>query len=89
MIDNCTLIRKAEVTSLLNISKSTLYSRINEGLLPPGISMGGRAIGYVKEEYQTVIAAMIAGYTKQELKHLVQELVEARVELLLSKGVNS
>lgn len=75
------IIRKPEVLNLLGFSKSTLHLRINEGLLPPPISLGQRASGYIEHEVQAVLKAMIAGQSQEQIKQLVIELTEARKKL--------
>ena len=71
-------IRKPELLSMLGLSNSTLYNRINDGLLPPAISLGKRAVGYLAHEIDQVFAAMIAEATQEQIKALVKQLIEAR-----------
>lgn len=72
------IIRRPLVLEATGWSKSTLYNRIQEGLFPNPISLGARAVGFVESECDKVIQAMIAGYSEQQLKSLVKELVANR-----------
>jgi len=74
--------RQLAVLLRLGLSRSSHYSRIKEGLLPPSISLGSRAVGYFEHETNTVLAAMIAGKSKDEIKELVKSLVAQRQELV-------
>jgi prophage regulatory protein len=76
------LTRKPEALNLLQISKSTLHVRINEGLIAPPVQIGVRAVSFVRTEIMAVIAAQIAGCSKDEKKALVKSLVAQRQELL-------
>ncbi|GHE84473.1 helix-turn-helix transcriptional regulator [Thalassotalea profundi] len=76
------IIRKPEALKMLGISKSNFHIKINEGLLPSGISLGANSVGYFKHELAVVIIAMATGKTQQELKSLVQKLIEQRHNLL-------
>jgi prophage regulatory protein len=71
-------IRTSLVTELSGLSKSTLRRRIQEGLFVPPCSLGERAIAYIENEIQAVLAAMAAGKSKDELRALVSHLVEQR-----------
>eukprot|EP00487_Bulimina_marginata_P002027 TRINITY_DN14772_c0_g1_i1.p1 TRINITY_DN14772_c0_g1~~TRINITY_DN14772_c0_g1_i1.p1 ORF type:complete len:126 (+),score=11.84 TRINITY_DN14772_c0_g1_i1:40-417(+) len=76
------LSRKPEALHLLKISKSTLHVHINEGVIAPPIQISDRAVAFVRSELMAVIAAQIAGCTKDEIKALVKSLVAQRQELL-------
>jgi len=72
------IIRRPEVLNKTGWSKSTLYNRINDGVFPTPISLGARAVGFVENECDKVVQAMIAGYTEQQLKILVQSIIGKR-----------
>ena len=77
------ILRKSGVIRKFGISKSTLHLRIQNGLIPPPINLGGfRAVGWVDNELDATLAAMIAGQSKEEIKNLVQSLIEQRKSLL-------
>ena len=72
------IIRNPEVIEKYGISKSTLYNRIKEGLMPPSISLGPRAQGFIASEVHTVLDAMCQEKTPDQIKLLVQELIQQR-----------
>jgi prophage regulatory protein len=72
------IIRKDEVLNSLGLSKSTLHNRIADGLMTPSISLGGRAVGFLKFEVETVLAAYVQGNTNEEIKKLILMLVKSR-----------
>ncbi|PAY01861.1 transcriptional regulator [Pseudoalteromonas sp. HM-SA03] len=72
------IIRRPEVLSKTGWSKSTLYNRLKEGLFPTPISLGARSVGFVESECDRVIQAMIAGYSEQQLKDMVQSIISSR-----------
>jgi len=77
------ILRKPEVLELTGFKKSTLYTRIQEGLMPSPISLGGaRAVGWINHEIQTVLSAFCAGKSREEIKQLVSELIAKRSELV-------
>jgi prophage regulatory protein len=75
---NIRIIRKPEALSILAISKSTLHDRINEGLLPPPIKLGGRAVGWFEYEIHQTLKAMAAGIQDDLLVDYIETLVKAR-----------
>jgi prophage regulatory protein len=74
--------RKPETLERYGISRSTFYTRIKDGLIPPTISLGDRAVGSLEHETSAVIATMAAGQTQDEIKSLVTSLVEARKDMM-------
>ncbi len=75
------IIRKHDVISLTGFSKSTLYNRIKAGLWPTPISLGARAVGFVQSECEAVLNAMIAEQTPEQIKTLVNDLINQRKKL--------
>jgi prophage regulatory protein len=61
-----------------NVSKSTWHKQIKGGLLPPAISLGDRAVGYLQHELDIVLSARIAGKSNDQIKELVKSLVAKR-----------
>jgi len=74
--------RKPEVLAKLGLSRSTLAQRIKDKLLPPPISLGERAVGFIAHETDAVLAAMVAGYSKEQIKTLVASLVAQRKNVM-------
>lgn len=78
------IVRRPEVLALLQISRSNLYCKIEQGLWPKPIQLGARAVGWLSTENDQVLAAIIAGQSQEELKQLVKTLEETRKQY---KGV--
>ena len=72
------IIRKPAVINKTGFSRSTLYNRIKDGLFPPPISLGSRAVGFIANEVDTVIKAWCEEQTPEQIKALVQELIQQR-----------
>ncbi len=73
------ILRKTEVIALTNLSKSTLYNRVKDGLMPPSISLGGaRAVGFIASEVHTVLDAICQEPPPEQIKQLVKNLVANR-----------
>ena len=60
------------------LSKSTLYSRINDGLFIPPINLGLRAVAFVASEVDPLILAIIQEKTPTEIKALASNLIQQR-----------
>ena len=74
--------RKSELLPRIGLSRSNLHNKIQLGLWCPPISLGERAVGYIKYESDEVLSAYINGFTPEEIKELVQKLVSERRDLL-------
>jgi prophage regulatory protein len=72
------IIRRPDVLANTGFSKSTLYNRIKNGVFPPPISLGSRAVGFVQSECDAVINSMIAGQSPEQIKSLVVDLIQQR-----------
>jgi prophage regulatory protein len=75
------IIRIADVLNIFGISKSTLFNRINSGLLPPSIPLGGRAVGWLESEIETALKAYITNTKQSEIILLVKDAVASRKSL--------
>jgi prophage regulatory protein len=75
------ILRKPDVLALTNLSKSTLYNRMKDGLWPTPISLGERAVGFVQAECDAVLNAMIAEQPPEQIKQLVSELIKQRKQI--------
>jgi prophage regulatory protein len=53
------LIRLKEVMRLTALSRSTIYSRMNEGQFPKPVSLGERAVAWVECEIEDWIEGLI------------------------------
>ena len=74
--------RKSEVLQRIGLSRSTLHSKIQQGLWCPPISLGARAVGFLKHETDELIAAHMNGYSLEQLRELVKNLVAERAMLV-------
>ena len=72
------LLRLPTVIKRTGKSKSSTYIDIQDGLLPPPVKIGPRASGWPDNEIDAVNAAVIAGKSKDEIRALVADLVDAR-----------
>ncbi|MFT6208564.1 MAG: prophage regulatory protein [Colwellia sp.] len=72
------LIRRPDKLSLKGRSKSSNYNDEQQGLCVPPISIGQRAVAYIKHEVEAIIQARIEGRSIEQIKALVQELIANR-----------
>ena len=73
------IIRLPEVSRATGLARSTVYLRIDQGLLPKPVSLGGKAVGWPATEISQINAARIAGKSNEEISALVQQLMLERV----------
>jgi prophage regulatory protein len=74
------ILRRPEVLELTGWSKSTLYNRIEAQHFIKPISLGLRSIGFVSSEVNAVLNAMIQEKSPEQIKQLVQELINQRTK---------
>jgi prophage regulatory protein len=72
------IVRRPEVLKLLNISRSNLYQKIDQGLWPKPIQLGARAVAWLSTENEKMLAAIISGQSQEEIRQLVKTLEESR-----------
>ena len=72
------IVKRPEVLQLLQISRSNLYQKIDQGLLPTPIQLGARAVAWLSSENEQVLAAMISGQSQDEIRDLVKRLIKDR-----------
>jgi prophage regulatory protein len=53
------IIRLKEVIETTGLSRSTLYSYIEQGIFPKSVPLGGRCVGWVESEVADWIVARI------------------------------
>lgn len=75
------LIRRPECLTRTVRSKSAQQLDEKAGLFCPPISIGDRAVAYILREVEAVIQARIEQKTKEEIKALVQELIQQRKQV--------
>jgi prophage regulatory protein len=72
------LIRRPQVLALTARSKSSLHLDEKAQLICPPISIGDRAVAYIKSEVEAVIQARIEGQPPEQIRKLVTVLVANR-----------
>lgn len=80
MTDVIRMLRRPAVEAAVGIRRSTLYSLVAEGLLPPPVRVGVRASAWPADEVTVVMNARIAGWSPDEIRALVRDLIAARSE---------
>ena len=73
------IIRLTAVKEKTGLARSTVYLRIQQGLLTKPVSLGGKAVGWPASEIAKINAARIAGKSNEEISALVQRLMCERV----------
>ena len=76
---NNAIYRLSQVKIETGLPRSTIYLRIQQGLLTKPISLGGRSVGWPASEISQINAARIAGKSNEEISALVQQLMLERV----------
>jgi len=74
------LFRIKEALSIFGVSNSTFYDWITQGLMTPGVRVGSRTVIWPENELEAIRSAWVAGKEEDEIKALVEELIEARQE---------
>ena len=59
-------------------SRASTYAEIKDGLYPPPINLGARAVAWVSSEVDAYLEAVIAGCSRDEIRALVSDLVATR-----------
>ena len=72
------LIRIPEVRSLTGRSRTSIFSDIRGGLLPPSIRLGARAIAFYEHEILAAVTARGCGRSDSEIRNIVSALVAER-----------
>jgi prophage regulatory protein len=73
-----TILRLPAIKMSTGLSRSTIYLRIEQGLFPKPVSLGGRAVGWPASEVAALNAARISGKSNAEILDLVVKLEAAR-----------
>jgi predicted DNA-binding transcriptional regulator AlpA len=72
------LLSGREADSRLGIKKTKRHERIHCGTMPPPIKRGPRVARYVSDEIDAVVSAEISGASDDQIRALVQKLIDAR-----------
>ena len=73
-----TFLRFQKVMEVMAMSRSTLYLRVKQGLLPPPIKLGERCTVWPEHEISAINGARIAGKSNDEIRELVTQLKQKR-----------
>ena len=68
------LLRLPGVIERVGLQRSTIYTRIREGLFPHPVKLGARASAWPAHEVDACNDAVIRGKSEDEIRALVQEL---------------
>jgi len=63
------------------MSRSTLYLRIKQGLLPPPVKLGERCSAWPEYEVAAINAARIAQKSNDEIRELVKKFQRQRTAM--------
>lgn len=72
------LLRMPDVLARTGKARATIYIDIQRGLFPPPISIGKKASAWPDYEIEAINAARVGGSSDDELRLLVDKLMEAR-----------
>ena len=77
-VGGCVFVRPIDVQNATGMARSTLYSKIDDGLFPPPVKLGARFACWPDTELETWMQARIAGHSDEDIRALVVEIVKAR-----------
>lgn len=73
-----TLLRLPDVLRRRGRCRASHYADISDGLMVPPVPIGVRARAYPAHEVEAIIAALVRGATRDEIRALVRDLIAAR-----------
>ncbi|WP_318483867.1 helix-turn-helix transcriptional regulator [Photobacterium leiognathi] len=76
------LLRLPQAIEMMAISRASFYRSIKDGVIPPQVKLGPNSVAWLSHELETIISARICGYSDDEIKQLVNELITARKSLM-------
>src|SRR4051794_16729104 len=82
---NFKLIRKPEILTRHLFKTTCLYQQIADGVFTPPVKINNTGSAWPEYESDAILAAIIAGYSKAELRALVQELITNRAKLVVTR----
>ncbi|WP_370243696.1 helix-turn-helix transcriptional regulator [Marisediminitalea sp.] len=77
-VNETRILLKPEIKAATGLSNTSLHCYINAGLIPPYIKLGSRSVGLMKFEVDAIMAARAAGHSDDQIRNLVEKLVEKR-----------
>ena len=78
LLPRVTMLRLPQVKVRTGLGRATIYAQQAEGLFPPNVSLGARAVGWIESEVDAVIDARVRGAEPAVIRELVVRLVAAR-----------
>jgi prophage regulatory protein len=72
------LLRLPRVLAARGIARSSHYKQIGQKLFTPPVRLGANTVGWPLSEVEAINAARIAGKTDDEIRRLVQRLLDRR-----------
>ena len=72
------MLRLPSVIACAGISRSTIYSRISQGLWTKPVRIGERSVGWPANEISVLNAARVSCKNNEEIRNLVLQLAAAR-----------
>jgi prophage regulatory protein len=72
------MLRGPKAQAKTGNKRSNFYDLISQGLLPPGVSIGGRCKAWPDTELEAVNIARAAGRSDDEIRALVKKIVAER-----------
>lgn len=79
--DRPVLLRQRQVRLETGYARSTIYARVQQGLLPPPVKLGPRSVAWPAAEIAAVNAARIAARSDSEIREIVSVLLSRRSAL--------
>jgi prophage regulatory protein len=76
---NYKILRMRDVMDTTSYPRSTVYQKVNAGLLTRAVSLGGRNKGWPEDEIHAINAARIAGKSDDFVRCLVKHLEAQRL----------
>ena len=71
-------IRVPEICDLRHCGKTKLYELIYQGLWPKPIFLGPKSTVWLRSEVESMLSAVVAGYTNEQTRKLVKDLETKR-----------
>ena len=75
---NTSLLRLPAVVAATGLSRSSVYLRIKQKLMPPPVKIGERCAAWPSHEIEAINTARIAGKSEDEIRQLVDQLKKQR-----------
>jgi prophage regulatory protein len=72
------ILRMPAVVTITGRSRMSIYRAVREGLFTQPVRIGMNAVGWPDYEVATLVAALVAGKTVDEVRAIVDDLHEKR-----------